>query len=123
MLSATAYRGVSAVICGIAGSTVRFAVPHTAVYPSAVEHASTLAAPVPEGVNVAVPPEVETVPPVAVKATAELKFPVPCTVAVHDEVWAVVISVGAHDTATDVTVAFTVTVADAELLPPAPVQE
>jgi len=79
---------------------------------SCVEVAVTLAVPAPLGVNT---PEEVIVPPVADQFTAELKSPVPTTVAVHAAVCVVVIEVGIHATITDVIVGgggVTVIVAD-----------
>ena len=60
-----------------------------------------VAVPAPDGVST---PDDVIVPPVAVQVTALLYDPVPATVAVHCDVCAVVIEVGAAETVTDVTV-------------------
>ena len=63
--------------------------------------AMQVAIPVPDGVN---RPEEVIVPPVAIHVTALLYDPVPATIAVHCEVCAVVIELGAAATVTEVTV-------------------
>jgi hypothetical protein len=84
-----------------AAFTVIVAEPDTPVYPAWAELAIHFAFPTPDGVNT---PADVIVPPVAVQVTAELKAPVPKTVAAHVDVCAVVIVLGEAITETDVTV-------------------
>jgi hypothetical protein len=103
------------------GGAVTVIVAEPDLVESCVEVAVQVAVPTPLGVST--PPEV-IVPPVALHITPVLKAPVPCTIAVHVAVCAVVIDAGTADTATEVMVvgtAFTTTEAEAVALPPAPV--
>ena len=92
---------VTEVTTGGGAATVTDEDPVTFVYPLCVEVAVTVAEPTPDGVN---SPAELTVPPVADQLTAELKAPVPITVAVQAAVCVVVIEIGIHATATDVIV-------------------
>jgi len=89
------------VIAGGAVVTVIFAKPVMFVYPACAEWAVQVAVPAPEGVST--PPDV-IVPPVAVHVTAELKAPVPVTVAAQVAVCEVVMEEGVATTVTLVTV-------------------
>jgi hypothetical protein len=95
--------------------TVIVALPDTFVYPPWAELATQLAAPTPDGVKT---PAGVIVPPVAVQVTAELKAPVPATVAAQVAVCAVVIEAGVAVTETEVivTAAVTDTLADPDLM-------
>jgi hypothetical protein len=98
---------VTEVIVGGGTLTVTIAVPDTFVYPLWPEVALIVAVPAPDGVNT---PEELITPSVADQLTAELKAPVPVTVGIQADVWAVVIVAGEHATVTDVTVGRGVTV-------------
>jgi hypothetical protein len=78
---------------------------------SCVEVAVIAADPAAAGVKT---PEEVIAPSVAVQVTAELKAPVPCTVATQEEVWFVWIEAGEQATETEVIVPGTPTATDAE---------
>jgi hypothetical protein len=102
------------VMVGVAAVTTTLAEPDFVL--SCVEVAVMLAVPVPLGVNR--PPEV-MLPPVADHVTAELKLPVPLTVAEQALVCEVVIDDGRHETVTEVmvdTAAETATFAEPDLV-------